>query len=144
MGPPDGSGAGVDFIETECEDERFLPLIQAEASQIDDSLWLGSEDNVRDLVFLKVANITRIVTIMPYAVDPTDCGRRGRRKGVLDVPSNRAFRDRTFRKESVRASRPRGEGLARRKTSREEQTPTERGASTGERRVTGFPAQAAT
>ena len=82
MGPPDGSGAGVDFIETECEDERFLPLIQAEASQIDDSLWLGSEDNVRDLVFLKVANITRIVTIMPYAVDPTDCGRRGRRKGV--------------------------------------------------------------
>lgn len=74
MGPPDGSGAGVDFIETECEDERFLPLIQAEASQIDDSLWLGSEDNVRDLVFLKVANITRIVTIMPYAVDPTDCG----------------------------------------------------------------------
>jgi len=64
-----------EWVETVDEDERFLPLIQGEASQICDHLWLGSEDNVRDLVWLKVNKITRIVTIMPRAIYPTDSGQ---------------------------------------------------------------------
>jgi hypothetical protein len=63
-----------EWVETVDEDERFLPLIQGHASQICENLWLGSEDNVRDLVWLKLNKITRIVTIMPQAVDPTDSG----------------------------------------------------------------------
>ena len=65
-------GNGNEWIETEAEDERFLPLIEAEPSQISEHLWLGSEENVRDLVWLKVEKITRIVTIMPYPIDPTE------------------------------------------------------------------------
>ena len=67
-----GWGNGSEWIETEAADERFLPLIEGDPSQISEHLWLGSEENVRDLVWLKVEKITRIVTIMPYPVDPTE------------------------------------------------------------------------
>jgi len=70
----DGYGAGNEWIETEAADERFLPLIEGDASRICEHLWLGSEENVRDLVWLKVEKITRIVTIMPYPIDPTSSG----------------------------------------------------------------------
>ena len=63
-----------EWVETVDNDERFLPVIQGEASQICQNLWLGSEENVRDLVWLKVTKITRIVSIMPSAVDLTDSG----------------------------------------------------------------------
>ena len=71
LGP---SSATNEWIETVEEDERFLPTFQGDASLIKEGLWLGSEENVRDLVWLKVEKITRIVTIMPYPVDPTDSG----------------------------------------------------------------------
>eukprot|EP00633_Aureoumbra_lagunensis_P001137 CAMPEP_0197290502 /NCGR_PEP_ID=MMETSP0890-20130614/7710_1 /TAXON_ID=44058 ORGANISM="Aureoumbra lagunensis, Strain CCMP1510" /NCGR_SAMPLE_ID=MMETSP0890 /ASSEMBLY_ACC=CAM_ASM_000533 /LENGTH=42 /DNA_ID= /DNA_START= /DNA_END= /DNA_ORIENTATION= len=36
---------------TENEDERFLPTLQDDASEIIDGLWLGSEANALDLVW---------------------------------------------------------------------------------------------
>ena len=63
-----------EWIETQAEDERFLPTFQDDASLICDGLWLGSEANVRDLTRVKVEKIRRIVTIMPYEVDPCDNG----------------------------------------------------------------------
>ena len=63
-----------EWIETQAEDERFLPTFQDDASLICDGLWLGSEANVRDLAWVKVEKIRRIVTIMPYEVDPCDNG----------------------------------------------------------------------
>ena len=71
LGP---SSSTNEWIETQAEDERFLPTFQDDASLITEGLWLGSEANVRDLAWVKVEKIQRIVTIMPYEVDPTDGG----------------------------------------------------------------------
>ena len=71
LGP---SSSTNEWIETQAEDERFLPTFQDDASLITEGLWLGSESNVRDLAWVKVEKIQRIVTIMPYEVDPTDGG----------------------------------------------------------------------
>ena len=68
LGP---SSSTNEWIETQAEDERFLPTFQDDASLITEGLWLGSEANVRDLAWVKVEKIQRIVTIMPYEVDPT-------------------------------------------------------------------------
>ena len=69
------TGMSPEWVETVDDDERFLPLIQEEASQICPYLWLGSEENARDLVWLKVNRITRVVTIMPRAIYPIECGQ---------------------------------------------------------------------
>ena len=71
LGP---SSSTNEWIETQAEDERFLPTFQDDASLITEGLWLGSESYVRDLAWVKVEKIQRIVTIMPYEVDPTDGG----------------------------------------------------------------------
>ena len=71
LGP---SSSTNEWIETQAEDERFLPTFQDDASLITEGLWLGSEANVRDLAWVKVEKIQRIVTIMPYEVDPCDGG----------------------------------------------------------------------
>ncbi len=71
LGP---SSSTNEWIETQAEDERFLPTFQDDASLITEGLWLGSEANVRDLAWVKVEKIQRIGTIMPYEVDPTDGG----------------------------------------------------------------------
>merc|ERR1719409_175858 len=71
LGP---SSSTNEWIETQAEDERFLPTFQDDASLITEGLWLGSESNVRDLAWVKVEKIQRIVTIMPYEVDPCDGG----------------------------------------------------------------------
>ena len=71
LGP---SSSTNEWIETQAEDERFLPTFQDDASLITEGLWLGSEANVRDLAWVKVEKIARIVTIMPYEVDPCDGG----------------------------------------------------------------------
>ena len=62
----------TEWRETEVEDERFLPLIEAAATEILENLWLGSEANVRDLIFLKVQGITKILTINSFPVNPID------------------------------------------------------------------------
>mmetsp|Transcript_19114 Transcript_19114/g.24798 ORF Transcript_19114/g.24798 Transcript_19114/m.24798 type:complete len:159 (-) Transcript_19114:965-1441(-) len=55
---------------TENEDERFLPTLQDDASEIIDGLWLGSEANALDLVWLKVQGIRTIITINSRRTDP--------------------------------------------------------------------------
>lgn len=57
------------------EDERFLPLIEAEASEIEPGLFLGSEANACDVVWLKVHKIARLLTIHSYPVLPAASGQ---------------------------------------------------------------------
>ena len=45
LGP---SSSTNEWIETQAEDERFLPTFQDDASLITEGLWLGSEANVRE------------------------------------------------------------------------------------------------
>ena len=61
-----------EWRETEDENEKFLPTIEADATEIIDGLWLGSERNVRDLIFLKVQKISKILTINSFPVNPVD------------------------------------------------------------------------
>lgn len=60
-----------DFFEC-AEDERFLPLIEAEAHEILPGLWLGGEANAMDVVWLKVHSISRILSINSYAISPLE------------------------------------------------------------------------
>lgn len=64
------SPAANEWRETEVIDERFLPTIENEASEIVEGLFLGSEQNASDVVWLKVQGISRILTINSYRLDP--------------------------------------------------------------------------
>ncbi|KAJ8603066.1 hypothetical protein CTAYLR_006661 [Chrysophaeum taylorii] len=65
-----GFPSATEWRETEAEDERFLPTIEAEASEIVEGLFLGSEANAMDVVWLKVTGISKILTINSYPVRP--------------------------------------------------------------------------
>lgn len=64
-----------EYRMTSVADERFLPLIEADASEIVPGLYLGSEANAKDAVWLKVCGISRIVTInsYPLVLPEEDC-----------------------------------------------------------------------
>lgn len=64
-----------EYIASGVADERFLPVIEADASEIVPGLYLGSEANAKDVVWLKVRGISRIVTINsnPLDIFSEDC-----------------------------------------------------------------------